>query len=581
MATLFQVLQFLDGNGEPLVGGKVYWYQSGTTIPQNTWVDEVESSIAANPVILDSEGRPDHGSGAAAMWIRGSYKIVLKTSADVTITTLDNINEYDQLDWTGLTATIADLNSTTTNILSKNSTYSVALADRGKTILCDATSGAFTINLPAAVTVGNKFKIIIKKIDKTINAVTIDGSGTETIDALTTYLLSDYNDFVEIHCDGSNWYLVAAQIRGTLEEISATGDVELKDNTKNIAVDASGGAVILTLDEAATVGSGYEVAIKKIDVSANSVTVSRSGADLIDGAVSKIISTQYEGYKFVSDGLSNHYIFGDVSTVSALTTPLPRNFKDGFITSNEAGDTDHDIEIAVGSARDSTNAVNMLLTSNLIKQIDAPWAAGTNAGGWPGIALVANTFYYIFIISKADGTVDAGFDSSLTATNLLTAATAAGYIYYRRIGNFYAEAAANVTQYLQVQDEFYFDNPPLDANNLAINNAAQTVITLTVPLGIVTKSIIQARPVSPNLVLDYAIYVKSVDTADVAINDTAAVLGNVASGSNLPSVIYYLSRQQLEIYTNTSAQIAARADIGGGHLYVNTLGYIDLFDRNS
>lgn len=75
--------QFLDANGAPLNGGKVYTYTAGTTTPKATFTDNTEVTPAANPIILDSAGR-------AAIWVTGSYRFDVKTSADVLIRTTDN-----------------------------------------------------------------------------------------------------------------------------------------------------------------------------------------------------------------------------------------------------------------------------------------------------------------------------------------------------------------------------------------------------------------------------------------------------------------------------------------------------------
>jgi hypothetical protein len=58
-------LQFLDDNGDPLVGGKVFSYIPGTTVSKNTFVDAAGSAINTNPVILDAGGRaPIFGDGS-------------------------------------------------------------------------------------------------------------------------------------------------------------------------------------------------------------------------------------------------------------------------------------------------------------------------------------------------------------------------------------------------------------------------------------------------------------------------------------------------------------------------------------
>lgn len=74
-------------------------------------------------------------------------------------------------------------------------------------ILCNAASGAQTINLPTAV--GYTGKIIdIKKTDSTTNSITIDANASETIDgALTKTIISQYQS-IRIISDGSNWFII-------------------------------------------------------------------------------------------------------------------------------------------------------------------------------------------------------------------------------------------------------------------------------------------------------------------------------------------------------------------------------------
>lgn len=87
MATISPVpfLQFIDANGAPLAGGKLYTYAAGTTTPLATYTTNAGNIANANPVILDSAGR-------ASVWLAsGMYKFVLKDSTDVLSYTTDNI----------------------------------------------------------------------------------------------------------------------------------------------------------------------------------------------------------------------------------------------------------------------------------------------------------------------------------------------------------------------------------------------------------------------------------------------------------------------------------------------------------
>lgn len=78
--------QFFTANGQPLVGGKVYTYEAGTTTPLATYTNATGSSSNSNPIILD-------GRGECNIWFlpTSAYKIKLTDSNDVEIYVVDNI----------------------------------------------------------------------------------------------------------------------------------------------------------------------------------------------------------------------------------------------------------------------------------------------------------------------------------------------------------------------------------------------------------------------------------------------------------------------------------------------------------
>lgn len=71
----------------------------------------------------------------------------------------------------------------------------------------DATGAAFTVTLPLAADAKEKL-LIIKKIDASGNAVTVDGSASETIDGAATYALSSQWASVKLMSNGSQWLIV-------------------------------------------------------------------------------------------------------------------------------------------------------------------------------------------------------------------------------------------------------------------------------------------------------------------------------------------------------------------------------------
>jgi hypothetical protein len=74
----------LNDSGTALSGGKVYFYDAGTTNDRTTWTDHDRSTPAAQPVRLDSEGR-------ALIYAHGAYKIKVTDSSDVELYTRDNL----------------------------------------------------------------------------------------------------------------------------------------------------------------------------------------------------------------------------------------------------------------------------------------------------------------------------------------------------------------------------------------------------------------------------------------------------------------------------------------------------------
>ncbi len=75
------------------------------------------------------------------------------------------------------------------------------------TILCDATSGVITLNLPtAASTVG--LILNIKKINNSANNITIDPNGAELIDLASTLVISTYLQAIAIQSNGTGWYVI-------------------------------------------------------------------------------------------------------------------------------------------------------------------------------------------------------------------------------------------------------------------------------------------------------------------------------------------------------------------------------------
>jgi len=239
----------------------------------------------------------------------------------------------------------------------------------------------------------------------------------------------------------------------------------------------------------------------------------------------------------------------------------------GLTLSNNGTDPTNDIDIAVGTAIDSTDAVNIVLAGALTKRLDAAWAVGTNQGGLD-TGSIANTTYHIWLIKRSDtGVVDALFSTSASAPTM-----PASYNYKRRIGSIMRVGGAIVT-FVQTGDYFRRKASILDID---VSNPGTGAVTrtLSVPTGIKIKALMNLRlecgaGTGTNCLLS------DLDANDEAPSGTAAPLGNLnVPASGFQNIV-------IEIMTNTSAQIRSRNNASDANtlLRIATLGWEDTRGR--
>jgi len=239
----------------------------------------------------------------------------------------------------------------------------------------------------------------------------------------------------------------------------------------------------------------------------------------------------------------------------------PSGYKYGLGLSNDVSSPTSNINIATGEITDTSASYIMKLTAPLIKQIDNPWVAGTNAGGRFTASLLNDTWYHVFLIKKdSDGTLDAGFDTSITAANI-----PAGYTAYARLGSVLttSNVLAPILGFQQFKDTFLWNAPTLDHD--ALITSTRVLIPLQAPLDINTKCSFNAYTTNSS----YAVYFSNPDVDDLIGSTTVAPL---SSFSNTTSP----GGDLLEIITDTSSQIAARAS-ASANLKISTIGWKELW----
>ena len=85
----------------------------------------------------------------------------------------------------------------------KNISANYTAAD-GEALAVDASAGAVTITLPSP---SSGARVRVKKTDASSNTVTVQPSGSETIDGASSHTISQKNEAYEYVSDGTNWLI--------------------------------------------------------------------------------------------------------------------------------------------------------------------------------------------------------------------------------------------------------------------------------------------------------------------------------------------------------------------------------------
>lgn len=384
------------------------------------------------------------------------------------------------------------------------------------------------------------------------NAGTITSASTLTLASIST------GDYIFLTPSGGSSSITSfgTATAGLSKRLEALGTVILRNDSSKLNLPSASDLTISTGDviyARALSDTSWKVihfpnnGIPQSIVNASSITASDTSSVLIlsGGTVAK-------------------------ANASAIAGSLPREYISG-LTLASAADTDHDITVAVGEARDSTDAYDITLSAALTKQIDAAWSVGDNAGGLFSGAVANSTWYYFFLIRRSDtGVVDAGFDTSITAANIPT-----DYDAYRLLGAVRTNGSANILGFKQrgggSSRRFMFDTPIVD---VAVTNPGTSAVarTLTVPplgvLAIVQPAVYAGTGVEANLLLSST---DQTDTTPQTVGTASLTAGGNVTG--LISAKWCFS--YAEVDADTSSQIRTRVSgaIADTRMGVITLGW--------
>lgn len=242
---------------------------------------------------------------------------------------------------------------------------------------------------------------------------------------------------------------------------------------------------------------------------------------------------------------------------------LPPLSRDNHTITNSVVDVDHDMIWSASILRDRLNRGD-INDSGGVKQLDAIWAPGTNVGGLASAAFpsLPNTDYHLFTIGKVNGQTERGYDTNLSAANLLTDA-GPEYVYFRRVGSVSTDGANHIRPCVQKGHYFHWVTPIREFN---AGTGAGTLASVSTPLGVNCKVTFNSHMATDSGVGYYS----PTFTTNMAASRTVAPLASIGIVTATPANNEQNS-SQVTCMTDTSSQIRLR----GGTIRVSCLFYED------
>ena len=255
-----------------------------------------------------------------------------------------------------------------------------------------------------------------------------------------------------------------------------------------------------------------------------------------------------------------------VTQVWTITSsPVLKWYINWFTLSNDWWDLNNDIQIEVWTATSKDWLQYIDLNTVLTKRLDAGWTVWDNWWWLATGSKASSTWYHVFVIWKSDGSVDAWFDTSLTATNLLSTS---GYNKYRRVGSVKTNGSSNILGFLQEGDYFIYKNPVLDVSTSGSWYMGGTLQAISAPLGIRTLALLAVGDNGDNTT-----YITSPEQNNNAASLATGMFTNYSNenngSDNNQGGVWFLPPR-----TNTSSQVRIRTS-GTQNIYIATHGWID------
>ena len=325
---------------------------------------------------------------------------------------------------------------------------------------------------------------------------------------------------------------------------TATGVVELATDAETV----TGTSTVL-----ATHPSGVKAAIDAAALTFKTIAVSGQ-SDVVADSRTDTLTLVGVNIAITTNASTDTITFTGSASV-------PYNHLSGLTLSRNSGTPTTKIDMAIGQAADSTNALLISTSGVLTADCTTTGANGLDTG-----ALANNTWYHVFLIALAAGATPA----ILVSTSASAPTMPGSYIYKRRIGSVRTNGSAQFTAFTQDGDYFAWAVPVADVSTTNPLTAAVTP-TLTVPTGVNVHAIL-------NIHLQASSAAARVIVSDIAMTDALPTTGATTPGATTGGNNAQDGRVgPVTVRTNTSAQVRYRCDSSDASTRVDivTLGWWD------
>lgn len=329
--TLPKFIEFTSG-GSPLAGGKVYFFEAGTSTPKDTFSDAAGASANANPVLLDSSGR-----ATIFMNNDGLYKVRVDDSDDVTVYEVDQYGANFGVMLSNDPLLLADLDTNGFDIVT-NTNKDLAITPHG--------TGITEIkNLTLATTLFTAGFAIVSESNADID-ITPDGTGEINLTNASLATTMDTNGFAIVSVSNADIDLTPhgtgtvalgkTSVSGTLTQTGAAdfadvvtgGQVDYNpqvgttytltasDEGKVVTMtNASASTVTLPQQSTETLPEGFNCIIRQLG--AGQVTVAVEGTDTLLSKGSAVkLDAQYSSVQVdiqTAGSPNTWFMAGDIS----------------------------------------------------------------------------------------------------------------------------------------------------------------------------------------------------------------------------------------------------------------------------